>query len=932
MRTWASLATGILLLGLSLPVAAANTPPPGPGPTPDPGPNPLPVAAYLPEVVITSPAQGTAILGHTVTVEGTVNVFPPSYAELTVNGQPVSVGIGGTFSTQVTFDWKAGPDFEAPPEGALLPIVAEVWDERLAKTPTQAARDRVTVIRGKGVHVKAEEFEAIEIRVRRALFDEAFADAVSFVQNEYVSTSQCPDSGNPECSSIDYDYVATGKVKDRGHDGFGEYGPKLILHQGYGEVRFDFDVDLDLSVDYGPGDCTADYDAWNGQIHWYFALDSYNGNDINVYGAGIHNPPTYSSLQVTIDDFHLDWASCYGLYPGTALDKVVAATGSIKTTLWRKITEIAEDMDVFQKIEDALANVRIEDALDDALSEIGADVKADIGLTLDPEGLLIDVDLGLGEQSDAAYELGKNDFIPYHFTTLGMRDAHPALPCGSQGCWYTGPTTGLDYDIGMSMSPYFFNWYLRGLAVRGDLDSISYQIANPFDPSQQMPILAGLLGAVMLPGLAGEAVPTDELALEVVATASPYLSGRLITPEPSHWHFALADPGFSVIGSSNDITATPGGDIPPLRPGNSIRDGISLVEIVKPLFIQKIPEYELIIPDLRIRIRDSGFVKGYCHADDGVYLELAVDARLGLSLDRKGSALEVSVLAPTEDDIAIQVVRAPCGFFPEVLDDPDYLNGAIYLPALVLEEFASVVQDLEVPGPLEISVDIGGQQMAMNDFLVHGQPEDLRPFVIFLGDPPLQAQSGSGNPNWWAFLNELAGAKTRARLDTNALRDALDAVARNGLLRFDPEPFSDLMQRAAKDPGAVSPEEWEQLLLGLEETLPVPVPRPTLPDVDRGPAVVGDPDLDGDGRVAPRDFFEAFRPCMGARIAAQPSCRGADLDSDGVVGATDFFQVMRPGLGGLDTRVVPPKGVEQTTFDPREPFFPEDVRAPAPTR
>jgi len=58
-----------------------------------------------------------------------------------------------------------------------------------------------------------------------------------------------------------------------------------------------------------------------------------------------------------------------------------------------------------------------------------------------------------------------------------------------------------------------------------------------------------------------------------------------------------------------------------------------------------------------------------------------------------------------------------------------------------------------------------------------------------------------------------------------------------------------------------------------------------------------DADLDDDGVVGASDFFSAFRPCLGADLAATPGCIEADLDGDGIVGPSDFFGALRPALG-----------------------------------
>ncbi|MDJ0787844.1 MAG: thrombospondin type 3 repeat-containing protein [Myxococcota bacterium] len=87
------------------------------------------------------------------------------------------------------------------------------------------------------------------------------------------------------------------------------------------------------------------------------------------------------------------------------------------------------------------------------------------------------------------------------------------------------------------------------------------------------------------------------------------------------------------------------------------------------------------------------------------------------------------------------------------------------------------------------------------------------------------------------------------------------------------------------------------------------VPNPGQEDVDAGfdddSSLAGiqhygdacDVDLDDDGIVGPSDFFGAFRPCLGADLAATPACVEADLDGDGTVGASDFFVGLRPAFG-----------------------------------
>lgn len=745
MRLAAVLAAFVLVPG---PTGAAPTPGPGPqnpcsGPPPGPG---------LPRITITSPAQGTIQqvgVATLIPVEGTVNVSPVVCAEVTVNGVAVPVALDGSFSTKVAFDWDPGPATAAPPVGTILPIVAEVRDVRVpAPTNPNAgyvARDRVSVIAGTGVHTQGKEMDALAIRVRKSMFDAAFAGVAGQLPTEIEENIQGDFDGNP--------YTAVGTVKDLAADGLGEYGAELVLHNGYAEVIFRFDLDIDLNFtydvnvlgwDFGTGSCVADYDAFQGIIHLYFILDEFDGG-IAVSSYGLHNYPTYEHLEVLLPDFTLDWVVCSHFQAEVA---VIGKTDFVEAIALQTIRNKVEEMDVYQMIEDALAGVRVEDVLADALAPLGADVSTDLGFHIDPEGLVIDVDLGLGEPSDPEYLLGKDSFVPYHFAAGAMGQEHPDMPCGAQGCWYTSPVVGAPYDVGMSTSPYLFNWYLRAMAARGALDTTVYEIQAG---GASIPLNAGIVGAFLLPGLIGQAPPEAELAIEVAATAAPFITGRQVSPErpPSPFAPATGTPALS-RGRGGD----PAGQFAPAPDPLPVQTAPSRVtspvvdsgrlELIPDALLQAVfAEYELWVPDLRLRIVDVGYVDGWCGAEDGVYLELAVDARLGLSLDRKGTSLDVAVVPPSADDITLQVVRAPCGLEPTVLSQPNFRQ-------LVAEQFAATLEGLELPGPFPIDVDLGGAPFALNDFLVHGAPLDLRPFVLFLGPPALAKVEGSGAVGGWA--------------------------------------------------------------------------------------------------------------------------------------------------------------------------------------
>jgi hypothetical protein len=726
----ALLLTAILIGGVRGGLAASG-PAPGPydqGPAPAPPTGDLPAVTITePAVVITEPAQGSfrylAAKGNLVSVEGQVNVLPAEFAALTVNGQPVPVAWDGTFSTQVSFDWDPGPDVVPPPVGSILPIVAEVRDTRFAPAADRVrdpiAGDRVTVINGIGVAVGTpeKEIDALRIRARRSLFDTAVAGVAS----------QVPPSMSEKIEgTVDgYPFTAQGTVNDLPADGLGEYGASLLLHQGYGEVVFNFDLNVDLDLEYSNGTCKADYDALEGHAHFYFGIGDAGGGRLNVYGWGAYNYPTYATVEVFLDDFHLDWVSCTGLGTETAVQKVTENTGAVKHRAWLAILDKAYEMNVFQMIENALAGVGIEDVLADALAPLGADVSTDLRVDIDPEGLDIAVDLGLGEPADPEYLLGAERFFPAYFAQWPM--LHPKLPCGDQGCWFTTPTTGLEYGVGISTSPYLFNWYLRALAARGALDTSLTAIPDPSEPSQEIPLTVNVVSFLFVPGLLDEAPPGTELALAVEATAAPYLSGRKDRLEPP----AAIQP--KAVATGPKVAPASGQQFGPV----ATREAALAAD--DPDGIHYIPEYELWVPDLRIRITDTGYVNGWCGAADGVYLELAVDARLGLSLDRVGTSLVVNVSPPTSDDVEVAVVRAPCGFNPWLLDPNT--AGALYLPDLIAQQFKAMLAQIDLPPPFEIEVNVGGASLALNDFIVHGLPDEARPFVLFLGAPPVNARA-----------------------------------------------------------------------------------------------------------------------------------------------------------------------------------------------
>ena len=59
------------------------------------------ISGYAPTLTIASPASGTTVSSPSVTVSGTAT-DTGALASLTVNGNAVSVGAGGTWSTNVT--------------------------------------------------------------------------------------------------------------------------------------------------------------------------------------------------------------------------------------------------------------------------------------------------------------------------------------------------------------------------------------------------------------------------------------------------------------------------------------------------------------------------------------------------------------------------------------------------------------------------------------------------------------------------------------------------------------------------------------------------------------------------------------------------------------------------------------------------------------
>jgi hypothetical protein len=743
------------VLATALASAAHGAPYPGPGLHDPCIPDPSIPSTPL-RVEITSPPQGSfhdlLIKGNEVAVTGQVHRPPHHPVTVEVNGKPVDITSGGSFATQVSFDWNPGPAVVVPPVGTILPIVAEVRDscteplQNPARTPV--LRDRVTIVHGKGVSVQEREFNALRIRVMKSLFDAALESAQQGMPTsiEEVIDEQDVD-GDEQSHTTGLVRVDQFVLRD------------LVFHDGYAELLLDFALGVQVHVDYvgempffetdveGVCDLTASAPVYG---HFRFQLFDDPSGSINVLGYVSPNAPDLVEIEVgpVSDSYGCD----HGPAEEMLAEKWAVKKAHLANTIEAKIENASgpQDGNVFAAIEIALKDVRLESAIAGALAPIGADVDTEIAYQIDPDGLDIWVDLGLGEPSDPAYQLGKDRFLPSYFAPWQMQHLHPALPCDDDGCQTTTPHTGEGYDVAMSASPYLLNWYLRTLAARGALDATLFSLQSPFDPSQQFPLKAGLLSFLLLPGLA-EAPPATELALEVEAVAAPFLTGRRDAPmRPLSIDDSLAGTFAGSLPSSGDRDAplpTPDPndqtDQPaprthqPAPTGSLVLDPGVLSQIQPPL---SVPEYELWIPDLRLRVVDVGFIDGFCQAEDGVYLELAVAARLGLSLGREGSALNVAVYPPQTEDVSVEVVRAPCGLYPAMFEDPTYLGG-VYLPALIADQIASAVESVELPGPLPIAVELGDAPKPLLDLDLPGAPDELRPFVLYLGPPSLSLLS-----------------------------------------------------------------------------------------------------------------------------------------------------------------------------------------------
>ncbi len=143
--------------------------------------------------------------------------------------------------------------------------------------------------------------------------------------------------------------------------------------------------------------------------------------------------------------------------------------------------------------------------------------------------------------------------------------------------------------------------------------------------------------------------------------------------------------------------------------------------------------------------------------------------------------------------------------------------------------------------------------------------------------------------------------RTRHRAEVG---DLLASFCRSEAMKGDPQcadadgdgwlDFEDTCP-AEKDPGQADAD-----LDGVGDACDVCIlaPDPRQRDTDGdGYGNRCDADLDGDGIVGTSDFFQLFRPCIGADLEKKPECRHADLDGDGAVGTADFFGVFRPSLG-----------------------------------
>ena len=455
-------------------------------------------AACVPfTVTIDAPAHGVFSLAPSATVTGHTTGVGPAGADLTINGAPVALGPGGTFSTTV------------PLSQALIfnPVHARLSRHFDGLT----AFDRVVVIAGNAIPDGSPSPNGVAMRITDAGFDSIEPVATTLIAID-PATLVTPGTAVLE----DYCYASLGSlclgsvdvtISGTPPPSTGPIGIAIDSETGFvdGDITIEgLRVTVNLDSASGiPIHCELHLTVPLTQLSGDFALSPLPGQPTKVDVTQV------GGVTVQANDATHE-TDCSGLFGPITEALIGSAIGDVGALF-------AGGMQDFLNQQDGNGNTPIAGAIEGALAgvDIAGPVGSGLGVDLhvpftaiaeDPNGITFAADIRA--TTTAPDPQAPNLAASYH-----VNEAFPSF----------GPTTpvqGLPYGIALCISTSGFNQLLRSQIEGGLLRTTLTAIDLGGGP---LPITAGLLAAAfpqfgVLPG-------TTPIAIRIAPTLAPVLTG-----------------------------------------------------------------------------------------------------------------------------------------------------------------------------------------------------------------------------------------------------------------------------------------------------------------------------------------------------------------------------------------------------------------------
>jgi hypothetical protein len=458
-----------------------------------------------PQLVVTSPANGTFSNAASVTVTGQARYVNPSTAVVTVNGVVVPLNSNGTFSYELTLN----------PSIVFNPIETRI-------VSPQFKIDRRVVIAGESVADGDFSYESLGLRLNDSALDAMEPIVTSLVDLDLATLV-------PAGTQVIDEYcILTIFVCVQSADAFIYHDPPPSIGS--------FGIDIDSQVNAAFGDillndlfikvrvvkgsagvigftCYLTVTADTTDILGDFALEPMEGaeNFVDVTQTG--------PADVVFGGF-ADSTDCSGIFGGVLEFFIDLVVGDIQDLMEPAFEDFLNAVDM-------AGNTAVAGAIETALSEIS--IGGPIGESLNVELIapffaVTEDDAGITLGSDAAIlsSIGNGPGqcpppppgTPELSASYHIPEAFPGFPA-------TTPVGGLPYDLGIAISTSAFNQLLKAQVECGLLQT---DIAEFEFLGNVLPLTAGLLGA-LLPEFNGFN-PALPLIARLQPTTAPVLTGN----------------------------------------------------------------------------------------------------------------------------------------------------------------------------------------------------------------------------------------------------------------------------------------------------------------------------------------------------------------------------------------------------------------------